>query len=107
MSGLGQAGKARAMGTDGDGPGVLIVDADAAFLAEAMQALQAVGASVVVAQTPLAACWALEREDFDAIVCDWEPLVEHVKRQWPGVAPVSRDELPKDLDALHRWARAL
>ncbi len=90
------------------GPGrFLVVDADEAFLAEAMQALEAVGASVVVAQTPLSAVWALERASFDAVICGCADLRREVRRHWPSVASIPPRELPKDPGDLARWVQTL
>ncbi len=84
-----------------------MVDADEAFLAEAMQALEAVGASVVVAQTPLSAMWALERASFDAVVCGCAVLRRELREHWPSVAAIPRRELPTDPGDLARWVQTL
>lgn len=85
----------------------LVVDADEAFLAEATQALEAVGASVVVAQTPLSAVWALDRASFDAVVCGCANLRRELREHWPSVAAIPRRELPSDPSALARWVETL
>ncbi len=85
----------------------LVVDADAAFLAEATEALEAVGASVVVAQTPLSAVWALERTSFDAVVCSNTDLRHALRKHWPSMAAIPRRELPTDPADLARWMQTL
>ena len=85
----------------------LVVGADAAFLAEALRALEAVGASVVVARTPLSAVWALERTHFDAVVCGCADLRRELSAHWPSVVAIASHELPKDHGDLARWLETL
>ena len=73
---------------------VLIVDDDPAFLSFARDGLRSV-ARVDIAQTPLEALWALERNHFDAVVCDLvlgrndgRHLLETVRARWPDAARV-------------------
>lgn len=90
---------------DGSVLGVLIVDQEEAFLDEAARVLRSIGVPVRVARTPLAAVWALEREPVAVVVCDWSPLVDQVRDQYPGVQWLPREAIVRDPVAAVRAAR--
>ncbi len=74
---------------------ILIVDDDLQLLVEMREQLEASFAGVLIAQTPLAALWILERERVDAVLCDLVlgtthggHLLEQVEERWPNVTRI-------------------
>ena len=69
---------------------ILIVDDDLQLLIEMRKQLEDSFAAVLIAQTPLAALWILEREPVHAVLCDLDlgstdggHLLERVEERWP------------------------
>ncbi len=69
---------------------ILIVDDDLQLLVEMRKQLEDSFAAVLIAQTPLAALWILEREPVHAVLCDLDlgssdgdHLLERVEERWP------------------------
>ena len=67
---------------------VLVIDDDVDFLAFTQARL---GCRVSIARTPLEAFWLLEREAFDAVLCDLRlddvdgrELLEEIAASWPA-----------------------
>jgi ActR/RegA family two-component response regulator len=74
---------------------LLLVDDDPDFLLEMKRRLEELGREIEVAQTPVQAIWLLERQPFEAVVCDLRlgdadgrHLLEVVRDRWPRVARV-------------------
>jgi DNA-binding NtrC family response regulator len=74
---------------------VLVVDDDLDLLHELRDQLAGSLAHVLIAQTPLAALWILDREPVHVVLCDLVlgsshggHLLEHVQERWPRAARI-------------------
>ena len=74
---------------------VLVVDDDLQLLVDLREQLELCFASVLIAQTPLAALWILEREPIHVVLCDLVlgstdggHLLQHVEERWPGTGRI-------------------
>jgi DNA-binding NtrC family response regulator len=89
IAGVGRGGLGEALVT-AKAVNILIVDDDLQLLVEMRQQLEDSFAEVLIAQTPLAALWMLERESVHAVLCDLVlgstdggHLLEEVESRWP------------------------